>query len=123
LLREQGGAGYTMQPLDPPRSAGGSLQVQAIAEHGPARGQVLYTVWCDGVAFSERELGPRFRDALATHIRTRRADHSDYPVYLTDLDLSAIEAAEPAPFQTVQYLRHRQQLEATLNATGTTPAR
>jgi adenylate cyclase class 1 len=117
LSREHGRAAYTAQPLaEAPRAGAESLHVQALAEPDAGTGSVLYTVWCEGESFSQRELGAGFHTALAARIRALRATGGDYPVYLTDLDLSALEAGEPAPLQTLHYLRHRQALEDAINA-------
>ncbi len=88
--------------------------MQAIAE--AHEGEPLFTVYCDGVAFSQRELGADFHARLGAYILARRREATVYPVYLTDLDLSALAPAAAAPLQTVHYLRHRQRLEAAINA-------
>jgi len=64
----------------------------------------------------QRELGAEFHARLGAYILGRRHEASAYPVYLTDLDLSAVAPVADAPLQTVHYLRHRQRLEASINA-------
>ena len=115
LARAAGGE-YTAQelPAPPGYRPGAFLEVQAIAEAHD--GEPLFTVYCDGVAFSQRELGADFHASLGAHILARRRAAAAYPVYLTDLDLSALEAPGDAPLQTVHYLRHRRRLEAAINA-------
>ncbi len=101
-------------PAPPGYRRGSFLEVQAIAE--AHEGEPLFTVYCDGVAFSQRELGGDFHPRLGGYILARRREATVYPVYLTDLDLSALAPAADAPLQTVHYLRHRQRLEAAINA-------
>ncbi|MBQ0744572.1 MAG: class I adenylate cyclase [Pseudomonas sp.] len=87
--------------------------VQAIAE--PDEGQRLQvSIFCDQREFSELEHGTRLYSEVAQHILKKRRSDEDYPCYITDLDLSAIDPA--GSMQTVQYLRYRQQLEDSLNA-------
>jgi adenylate cyclase class 1 len=43
-----------------------------------------------------------------------RRGGAEYPVYITDLDLSALEPASPP--QTIEYLVRRRLLEQQLNA-------
>jgi adenylate cyclase class 1 len=115
-LERDAGGGYSVHPLPEPGAAAGALlAVQAIAERDE-HDRTRFVVYCDSVAFSERELGPRFGRELAAHIRTRRPSGAAYPVYITDLDLSALEAAAPGALSTVRYLRERQRLERAINA-------
>mgnify|MGYP003347154939 CR=1 FL=1 len=86
-----------------------ALYVQALA--GPDGD---WTVYCEDTPFSQRELGENFAVRLSAHIRSLRRGRADYPVYLTDLDLSALEGA--APLQTIEYLARRLVLEQALNA-------
>lgn len=87
--------------------------VQAIAE--PDAGQHLkVSIFCNQREFSELEYGTQLYTEVARHILNKRRSHEDYPCYITDLDLSAIDPA--GSMQTVQYLRYRQQLEDALNA-------
>jgi adenylate cyclase class 1 len=117
LTREHSRGEYEATPLpDPPRAIGTALHVQAIAEPASDSERVFYTVWCEGASFSQRELGERFHAELAAHIVARRGAGEAYPVYLSDLDLSALEATSPEPLQTLHYLRHRETLEAAINA-------
>ncbi|MFN3581493.1 MAG: adenylate cyclase, partial [Pseudomonas sp.] len=86
--------------------------VQAIAE--PDEGQRLQvSIFCEQREFSELDHGTQLYTEVARHIMQQRRSHDDYPCYITDLDLSAIDAS--GSMQTVQYLRYRQQLEDALN--------
>jgi len=95
------------------------LEVQAIAE--PTRDQKLkVTIFCDGREFSQLEYGAELFAAVAHDILEQRHDADNYPCYITDLDLSAVDPT--GSMQTVQYLRYRQQLEDALNAQVTAQA-
>ena len=115
LGRAAGGEyGAQELPAPPGYRPGSFLEVQAIAE--ASDGEPLFTVYCDGAAFSQRELGEDFHARLGAYILGRRREAAAYPVYLTDLDLSALAPGGDTPLQTVHYLRHRQRLEAAINA-------
>lgn len=86
------------------------LDLQAIGEIGQG-GELLYTVYCNGIAFSQRELGDAFPGQLAAHVRARRRAGAHYPIYLTDIDLSALAGNARQGLQTVHYLQHKQLLE------------
>jgi adenylate cyclase class 1 len=117
LVRGQGTTDYAVQPLqEAPDAAGNCLQIQAIAEPASDSGRVYYTIWCEGESFSQRELGERFHRELAAYVLARRGNAERYPVYLTDLDLSALETAPAGMLQTIHYLRHRQVLEDAISA-------
>jgi adenylate cyclase class 1 len=121
-LGRAAGGGYSAQELPPPESfrSAAFLNVQAIAESRD--GEVLFTVYCGSRAFSQGELGADFQPQLAAHIRGRRRATEIYPVYITDLDLSALGSDGESPLQTVDYLRHKQQLETLINGTLETVA-
>ncbi|SDU36520.1 class I adenylate cyclase [Halopseudomonas salegens] len=87
--------------------------VQAIAEPSDQHSSWVVSIFCEHREFSALEHGDQLFSAVARHILERRREHSRYPCYITDLDLSA---ADPAgKMQTVHYLRYRQQLEQSLN--------
>lgn len=110
LQRGNGRGGWSAERLADPALPGGSaLHVQALAGQDGD-----WTVYCDATAFSQRELGEAFAPRLSAHIRSLRRGRADYPVYITDLDLSAIEGREP--MQTIEYLARRLVLEQALNA-------
>ncbi len=110
LRRGAGRAGWSAERLpDPAPPASTALHVQALAGRDGD-----WTVYCDGVGFSQRELGEAFAARLSAHILSLRRGGGEYPVYITDLDLSAIEGANP--LQTVEYLARKLVLEHTLNA-------
>ncbi len=110
LRRAAGSAGWAAErSADPAPPGNTALHVQALAG---AAGD--WTVYCDGTAFSQRELGEEFAARLSAHIRSRRHGQGDYPVYITDIDLSALDPAHP--LQTVDYLGRRLLLEQQLNA-------
>ena len=110
LLRGSGGTGWSAErTADPAPPGNTALHVQALA--GPDGD---WTVYCDGLAFSQRELGDAFAARLSAHIRSMRRGGAEYPVYITDLDLSALEPANPP--QTIEYLIRQRMLEQQLNA-------
>ena len=110
LRRKPGTAGWTAERSRDPAPPGNmALHVQALAGHDGD-----WTVYCEGTAFAQRELGESFTAQLSSHIRSLRRGRGEYPVYITDLDLSALEPG--SALQTVEYLTRRLQLEQQLNA-------
>lgn len=89
-------------------------QVQAIAQAGTFGG-VNYTVYCDDREFSQLEYGEALFAAVAGHIASLRRHKENYPIYITDLDLSQLALAGTANLQTVQYLQHKEKLETAIN--------
>jgi adenylate cyclase, class 1 len=115
ITRDSSGE-HAVTPLEPARNlhAGAFLTLQAIAE--PLEGEgVLFTVYCEGTAFSQGELGTEFHARVAAELQSRRRSREHYPVYITDLDLSAIAAHADAPLQTVHYLDYKRRLESGIN--------
>lgn len=87
--------------------------VQAIAETGDDQ-SLKVSIFCGQREFSELDHGADLFAAAARHILQQRAGADEYPCYITDLDLSAIDPT--GSMQTVHYLRYRQRLEDALNA-------
>ena len=112
LQRGNGHTGWSAERIaDPALPGGPALHVQALAGQDGD-----WTVYCDATPFSQRELGEAFAPRLSAHIRSLRRGRADYPVYITDLDLGAIEAN--APLQTIEYLARRLVLEQALRHWG-----
>lgn len=88
--------------------------VQAIAERSMGSG-VSYRIFCGDLEFVQSELGDNFFPAVAKYIASTRKSGELYPCYITDLDLSAIVLSRP--LSTCDYLRHKERLEAAINAT------
>ncbi len=87
--------------------------VQAIAEPGNDQ-SLKVSIFCGQKEFSELDHDADLFSAAARHILHQRAGTENYPCYITDLDLSAVDPA--GSMQTVHYLRYRQRLEDALNA-------
>jgi adenylate cyclase class 1 len=115
LSRGSGRGEYGAQRLMLPSNRPGLpfLDLQAIGEtvHGEAP---CYTVYCNGTGFSQHELGEAFSGQLAAYVQARRGAGAHYPIYLTDIDLSALTANTPQRLQTVRYLQHKQLLETRI---------
>lgn len=89
-------------------------EIQAIAERDGS-----FTLYCGGHEFSALEYGPGLFRAVAVHILAQRQGSERYPVYLSDLDLSARYG--DARLSTGHYLHHKLELEAALNQALTRP--
>ncbi|WP_228160486.1 class I adenylate cyclase [Marinobacter bohaiensis] len=78
---------------------------------------VRFDIFCEEQEFSVLEYGDQLIPAVAHYVRSRRRDGSDYPIYLTDLNLP--HDLDPQMYQhdlqTSQYLEYRMALERDLN--------
>jgi adenylate cyclase class 1 len=75
------------------------------------------TIYCDGHEFSTMEYGGELFSAVARHVMKFRQGKDNYPVYITDIDLS--ESASPmntdTEVQTAHYLAYKKSIELHLN--------
>ena len=74
-------------------------------------GVTQFTVYCDGREFSTLEHGEQIFEALAEHIMQRRRGAKQYPIYITDLDLSKLDGDR---LQTIHYLQYKKKIEDRL---------
>jgi len=74
-------------------------------------------IYCNEVAFSSQQHGKNLYSVAANFIRDARSATEQYPVYVTDIDVSFDElgAASHAQLQTIHYLRYKQRIEEKLN--------
>lgn len=90
--------------------------VQVIVDHDSS-GKSLHTIYCDHQEFSELEFGKNLFGAVAEHIRSIRESDANYPMYITDIDLTRTREKlnNERPLQISEYLQHKQKLETLLN--------
>ena len=76
-----------------------------------------FTLYCDGKEFSTLEHGKTLFEAVANHVLDLRASRADYPIYITDIDLSGMARAGETSGtpQTIHYLNCKRHLEKRLN--------
>jgi adenylate cyclase class 1 len=91
------------------------VQLQVISE--VVAGEVEFTLYCDGKEFSTLEHGKTLFEAVANHVLDLRASRADYPIYITDIDLSGMARAGETSGtpQTIHYLNCKRHLEKRLN--------
>jgi adenylate cyclase class 1 len=115
LVEQQTGSRHpSLQLIQVDNLASGAnfFNVQAIAQPGTGR-EPGFNVYCDQQEFSQLALGNDFYSSIANYLVSRRPSGGTYPCYITDLDLSGLEAG---PQTTAHYLHHKHQLERKLNA-------
>ncbi|MCC7412249.1 MAG: class I adenylate cyclase [Gammaproteobacteria bacterium] len=108
---------WRLERIEPPREQrGGYFEVQVIGDVDAA-GQTTFTIFCDAIELSSLEHGAGVFDAAARHILARRASGEHYPLYITDLDLSAALLARRGieSLQTVHLLQYKHTIEGYLN--------
>ncbi|HCK92149.1 MAG TPA: hypothetical protein DHW71_04130 [Gammaproteobacteria bacterium] len=81
-------------------------------------GQTSYKIYCDELEFSDLEFGANLYLEVAQYVKSlRNPNSSNYPIYLTDLDMSGLHIANSASssLQITQYLHYKQEIESILN--------
>ena len=75
----------------------------------------VYNLYCGEQEFSSIEYGNRLFDTVAQHILALRTSGDDYPIHVTDIDLSEeIISSSPVPLQTIHYLKYKMLIEDKL---------
>jgi len=80
--------------------------------------QTQYKVFCNDREFSSLQYGDDVFKHLAEHILSLRLGKSNYPLYISDIDLPLVidsEDAEQAP-QTISFLQYKVNFEQQLNS-------
>lgn len=103
LQRKQVMAGYQDRKF---------LHVQALA-HAPDEGGG-FSIVCEGREFTTAQYGADLPNVVAGYIATQRGSGQDYPIYVTDLDLTALHAGSDHPLPLITYLRYKRELESQL---------
>lgn len=81
-------------------------------------GETSYRIYCDELEFSDLEFGSGLYSAVAQYVKSLRSPNSaNYPIYLTDLDMSGLHIANSAStsLQISQYIQYKQDIEFKLN--------
>ena len=103
---------YTVDPLI---SQSRAINVTVIIEMN--NDVINYRVFCDDREFSSLQYGDSLFNRLAEHISSLRLNRSDYPLYITDIDLPLQQGMSDPDFvsQTITYLRYKRNFERQLN--------
>ena len=91
------------------------FDVHAMAERDAA-GTLRYSIFCDEREFTWSEYGESLHAEVAAYLLGLRRQGERYPLYITDIDLSAVTRQGDAGLTTVDYLIHKSRLEDRLNA-------
>jgi adenylate cyclase class 1 len=71
------------------------------------------SIYCREQEFSGLNEGNNLFKSIARQVKSQRKDNSQYPIYITDLDLSVLHRNEPC--STIRYLEYKWYLEKLLN--------
>jgi len=100
-----------------------STQPELLADFGicPISGdaeKIEYDFYCDDQEFSAQSFDDQLYLVVAQFILSRRSKGENYPIYITDLDLSLVSStvSPHSPLQIKHYLEIKTQLEEKLNA-------
>ena len=100
-----------------PKAAGEHYyDVHAVAELD-ATGNVVFSIFCEGTAFTQVEYGKELFIAVSRHILQHRKNQDRYPCYITDLNLSSIthRLSQNGVISINQYFQFKFKLEHALN--------
>ena len=80
-------------------------------------GQVIYTIYCNGMEFSTMEHGNHVFKSTAEYIYLHRQNHHHYPIHITDIDvpLSVLGITATEEKQSTHFLQHKKKIEERLN--------
>ena len=97
-------------------SGASKFEVRAIA-HLDKNDEVTFDFSCDDQVFSAFSFGEQLDIVVAQYILAQRESEENYPVYLTDMDLTLAEntLSENGRLQVSHYLKIKEQLESRLN--------
>jgi adenylate cyclase, class 1 len=77
---------------------------------------VDYVVYCDEEEFSSLDYGEQLFEKASDYILARRAGGDNYPIYVTDVDLSPeMLGVDRQQIQTISYLVYKAKIEKLLN--------
>jgi adenylate cyclase class 1 len=77
--------------------------------------EVIFTVYCNDREYTTVEHGESLYQHVANYILQHRQEDKEYPIYITDIDLSkSLLGAEYASVQTVHYLQYKRHFESKL---------
>lgn len=111
--------GYSLNPVHfcPAQPRRPYLEVSVIIEPGENSQEQNYRVFCQGNEFSSLEYGRELFHTVAMHILRQRNSSDNYPVYITDVDITAdITAENTARFNpTIRFLLFKSRIESQLN--------
>ena len=95
--------------------AGKCFALQVIGERVGV--ETCFTVYCNGREFSTREFGTSLFEVVSQHVLVMRESEEDYPIYVTDIDLSALADRQlhEQGLTTIHYLQYKKRIEHWLN--------
>ncbi len=111
------GQGWRLATLEAPSTSRSRyFNVQVIGDVGP-NGGTFFSVFCDDEEFSSLEHGARVFEAAGRHVLSKRLSGLQYPIYITDVDLSPALLARQGveELQTVHLLGYKRTIEGHLN--------
>ncbi|MES2662569.1 MAG: class I adenylate cyclase [Pseudomonadota bacterium] len=74
-----------------------------------------YVIHCGAEEFSQAEYGEQVFEKVAQHILHIRKSDQNYPVRITDLDLSGLTPPTFGNFTTIHYLSYKTMIESKIN--------
>lgn len=77
--------------------------------------ELMFKVYCEGIEYSSLEHGEKLYQHIANHILKKRGARKNYPIYITDIDLShSLTGGESTQIQTIHYLNYKKYFENKL---------
>ncbi len=104
------------QHIQPLQRSHAYLGIQVIGDV-LENGDTVFTMYCGKREFSTQEYGEDLFRHVANYVLAQRSSGSNYPIYITDIDLSKglLGADAVHGLQTVHLLTYKQRIESHLN--------
>jgi adenylate cyclase class 1 len=109
---------HVVEPIQPSPYAGASryMDVQVIGDWRDRKDCSL-SVFCGDREFSALEYGDCIFEKVAEHIARQRRSGSNYPIYITDIDLNPgmLGTDSKSGVQSIHFLKYKKRVESQLN--------
>lgn len=111
-LTESVNGRYSLEHVEQDQGdAGNCFKLQVIGER--VGNETCFTVYCDGREFSTREHESSLFAVVSEHVLAQRRKGQVYPIYVTDIDLSALadQQSQEHGLRTIHYLQYKKRIE------------
>lgn len=104
----------TRHSINPMLKAETGVNLQVLGDN--INDGAMFTVYCKEREFTTMEYGNQLFIEVAKYIMGLRRSQQDYPIYITDIDVSfSLLKSEPGKVQTSHYLSFKYKIESYLN--------
>jgi adenylate cyclase class 1 len=109
---------YVLEPVKaiPYSDAHRYMDVQVIGDLNDQKNG-SFSIFCGSREFSALEFGNKLFGKVAEHITRKRRSGSNYPIYITDIDVNPALLINGSPdgVQSIHFLNYKKRIECLLN--------